>query len=461
MALLVDPLQISMQNPRSTALVSNQLSLTYGDLVNQVEKFKQQIDLAPPGLMAIAITPTISSVISYLAAISSNRPLVLLDPESDMTQNAWLFKNYDPAIIYGFEEAPPGFTRLGELFIHPTSKVVSTACLCLTTSGSTGSPKLVRLSHKALTANAQSISIALGIDDSHRAITSLPLNYSYGLSVLNSHLLSGAQIVLTNETIITRGFWSTFDERGCTSFAGVPYSYTLLRRLRFSPSDHPSLKSMTQAGGRLDLDSRKYFYNLLDSHEKQFVIMYGQTEATARMSILQHQDFIGHEESVGKAIPLGKFEILSDNNAKVEFLTEGQIFYSGPNVMDCYVSNSEDFDQASESLSQLNTGDRGYLDEDGFLYITGREKRIGKVYGTRINLDEVEEQIRVDGFSCAVTNMDDELHFFFEKNPSHSYDPVLLAGRFQLHSSVIKIHVIDSLPLLGNGKINYAQLHYL
>jgi acyl-CoA synthetase (AMP-forming)/AMP-acid ligase II len=129
--------------------------------------------------------------------------------------------------------------------------------------------------------------------------------------------------------------------------------------------------------------------------------------------------------------------------------------------MDCYVSSSDDFDRPAELQGTLKTGDRGYLDEEGFLYITGREKRIGKIHGTRLNLDDIENQMRSEGFMCAVINVADSLHFFFEKNPPHPYDAKSLAGRFQLHSSVVKIDELEALPLLNNGKIDYAALQNL
>jgi long-subunit acyl-CoA synthetase (AMP-forming) len=460
-ALRVDPFSISSQEQKNISLVTDKEELTYGQLAASVEEREQQLSLLPPGLMVLAIKPTIESVVNYLAALSNNRPLVLVDSNSDHKTAAWIFKNYDPAVIFGLEEKPTAFKESNNFFVRQPSKVVSTPCLCLTTSGSTGSPKLVRLSYSALTANAKSIAISLEIDDSERAITSLPLSYSYGLSVLNSHLISGARIILTDESIISREFWSEFDRHGGTTFAGVPYSYHLLKRLRFSPDKHPSLKTMTQAGGMLDIHSRKYFHKVLSESRKKFVIMYGQTEATARMSVLSHNEFIGHESSAGKAIPFGSFEIKRDRSTTDKNSNEGEIIYLGPNVMDCYVSESDDFDRTPELHGKLETGDRGYLDDDNFLYITGREKRIGKIHGTRLNLDDIENQIRAEGFVCAVVSINDSLQFFFEKIPVHPFDQKSLAGRYELHSSVVKINEMDSLPLLSNGKIDYSLLQNL
>jgi len=456
-----DPLQIRRQKPTNLALIEGGQSISYGELCLEVDRMQRRIDESPPGLMAIAFSPTIDSVVTYLSALASQRPLVLLEPGSTPANTEWLFRSYDPAIITGFTEKPDGFEKAQDLYVRIPDTLVTTPCLCLTTSGSTGSPKLVRLAYSSVSLNAQCISLALDINEGSRAITSLPLNYSYGLSVLNSHLFSGASVVLTTETILSRDFWHLFDVAQCTSFAGVPYSYSLLKRLRFSPDDHPSLQVMTQAGGKLDVTTRQHFHDLLDGYKKQFIIMYGQTEATARMSILPHNDFLGHEDSAGKAIPMGSFKILDELGEDLPPGYEGQIVYQGPNVMDCYVSNVADFDQSPKCHGELFTGDRGFLDTDGFLYITGREKRIGKIHGTRINLDEVEDLIHSDGFICAVTNLDEVLHFFFENQTPCDFTPKDLAQKFKVHSSSIKIHRIASLPLLSSGKVDYPRLEYL
>ena len=456
-----DPLQIRRQKPTNIALIDGGQSMSYGELCREVDHRQRKIDESPLGLMALAFSPTIDSVVTYLSALASRRPLVLLESGSTPASTEWLFRNYDPAIIAGFTEKPDGFKNAQDLYVRIPDTLVTNPCLCLTTSGSTGSPKLVRLSYSSVSLNAQSITLALNIDEGSRAITSLPLNYSYGLSVLNSHLFSGASVVLTAETILSRDFWNLFDIAQCTTFAGVPYSYSLLKRLRFSPTDHPSLQVMTQAGGKLDGATRQYFHQLLDGHKKQFIIMYGQTEATARMSVLPHSDFLQHEDSAGTAIPMGSFRILDEYGEELQPGNEGLIVYQGPNVMDCYVSNIADFDQSPKYHGELITGDRGFLDSDGFLYITGREKRIGKIHGTRINLDEVEDLIRSDGFSCAVTNLDEVLHFFFEKQAQCYFTPKDLAHKFKVHSSAIKIHIIELLPLLSSGKVDYPRLENL
>jgi acyl-CoA synthetase (AMP-forming)/AMP-acid ligase II len=420
-----------------------------------------KIDQLPPGIMAITLNPTFDSITLYLAALACRRPLIILASGSSGSSNSWLFDDYQPAIVSGIDDPPMGYLSADGFHYNPGAKKSTTTSLCLTTSGSTGSPKLVRLSYEAVSANAMSIAEALDIGKSSRAITSLPLNYSYGLSVLNSHLVAGGQIVLTADTIMSREFWLTFDSSRCTSFAGVPYSYTILKRLRFVPGDHPTLRVMTQAGGKLDIDSCRYFHQILSESGKQFVIMYGQTEATARMTVLQHSDFETHEKSVGKAIPKGLLKIIGDEFRIQERYVEGEVVYQGPNVMDRYVNSSDDFDEPGNIGGILHTGDRGYLDDEGYLYITGRQKRIGKIHGIRINLDEVEGQLRSNGTSCAVINVDDSIHVFVETNGDEHFTPKSIAERFRLHSSTVKLFEVAELPILSNGKIDYFSLQNL
>lgn len=457
-AISADPFRIRSKDQKTTALISDGKLKTYGELSFDVETMSKEIDKLPPGLMAITLEPTIDSITTYLAALSCNRPVVILEAGVNLKNSSWLFDNYEPAVVSGIKELPTDFQTDGNFAVRQTRSKITTGCLCLTTSGSTGSPKLVRLGYAAISANALSISEALSIGPQSRAITSLPLNYSYGLSVLNSHLIAGGQIVLTDENIMSRNFWTTLDSNGCTTFAGVPYSYAILKRLRFAPQDHPSLTMMTQAGGRLDLASRRYFHQILNEVGIQFVIMYGQTEATARMTVLLHDEFEDHEESVGRVIPDGHIEIISDEIKTQENYQEGEIVYRGPNVMDQYVTNSQDFDSPSDIGGVLHTGDRGYLNDDGYLYITGRQKRIGKIHGIRINLDEVEEQINSRGNSCAVLNDGDSLCIFFEGGSREKLSVKLIAEIFRLHSSTIKTFELDEIPRISNGKIDYHSL---
>ena len=181
--------------------------------------------------------------------------------------------------------------------------------LLLTTSGSTGSPKLVRLSYENVKANAESIAEYLSIDENERPITSLPMYYSYGISVINSHYIKDATLLLTDHPVIQKLFWMFAQDEKATSIAGVPFTYEMLRRLRIFKMDLPYLKTMTQAGGKLNAKLAKEYIENAQATGKRFFVMYGQTEATARMSYLPLDKALEKYASIGIAIPGGRFAI--------------------------------------------------------------------------------------------------------------------------------------------------------
>ena len=249
--------------------------------------------------------------------------------------------------------------------------------LLLTTSGSTGSPKLVRQSYTNIQENAKSIAEYLKIDETERPITTLPMNYTYGLSIINSHILKGAAILVTQHTLMEREFWKFFRESEATSFGGVPYTYEILKKLRFFNMELPSLRYMTQAGGKLSPQLHKEFAEYAESHQKQFIVMYGQCEATARMAYLPAEKALEKYGSMGIAIPGGRLELIDVNGKFIEKPDEvGELVYYGPNVTLGYAQEAGDLKKADERNGRLETGDMAKRDNDGFYYIVGRKKEI-------------------------------------------------------------------------------------
>ena len=263
-----------------------------------------------------------------------------------------------------------------DLEVHPD------LALLLTTSGSTGSPKLVRLTLRNLAANAESIAQYLQLTPQERPITSLPMSYSYGLSVINSHLQVGATIVFTEDGVLQREFWDAVDQHHCTSFAGVPYTYQMLLQTGLLNKKGSSLRTLTQAGGRLEERYIQQMYDLAMARGWKFMVMYGQTEATARISYVPFERLGGKVGSVGIAIPNGLLSV--DEHT-------GELVYRGPNVMLGYAECRDDLAKGDELHGVLRTGDLARQDDDGYFYITGRLKRFLKLFGKRFNLDDVEK----------------------------------------------------------------------
>ena len=373
--------------------------------------------LAGETVVFLPITTTVADVARYLAALRLGKPVVLLDPDGDHS-----------ALIDRFTTDA----------VHPD------LALLLTTSGSTGNPKLVRLSAGAVRANAEQIADSLGITGNDVAITTLPLFYSYGLSVLHSHLVRGATVVLERTGLMQREFWNAVTGHGVTSAAFVPSQYEMLRRLRFDPAKYPALRTLTQAGGRLRAELATDFAQRMASVGGRLFVMYGQTEAAPRMATLPPDRLADKAGSVGVALPRGRFVIEDD-----------EVVYHGPNVMMGYADTAADLVKGDELGGVLRTGDLGRLDDEGFLFITGRLKRMAKVFGVRINLDDVEKH-----FPVAAVAGDDKLVVVGE-NLSDDEARTLrtkIADWLGTHYTGVIVQSIGALPLLPNGKTDYRAL---
>jgi acyl-CoA synthetase (AMP-forming)/AMP-acid ligase II len=400
----------------------------------------------------------------YLAAVEAGHAVALLDDGLSAEFKAGLIERYAPELILGSSEASvaaAGYdgATLGDCLHLSRRKEVQEGeiapalAVLLSTSGSTGSPKFVRLTKDNVTANARSIveGLAIGADD--RAISSLPLHYSYGLSVLNTHLLAGAAVVLTNDGLMSPGFWQVFRETECTSFAGVPYSYQVLRRLGVEGLKIPSLQTMTQAGGKLQVDLVAQFHQTMADRGGRFFVMYGQTEATARIAILPYDRLPEKLGSAGRAIPGGSFEIDG------EVGQSGELIYRGPNVMMGYASGREDLALGDVQQGRLATGDLAHLDAEGFVYIEGRMKRDAKLFGLRINLDEIESMLRVHG-PTAVIGAPDKLVIFCEHGDEESLTRyrMELAAKLKVNHRALEFHRLAQIPVTSSGKVDYQAL---
>ena len=423
-------------------------SLTYSELSQ-----KTSVSV-PRGLVFCLAHNNLDTFLGYVTCLQSGLPIVMLDGSKPKEVIDALIEVYRPEYIWdgGLKE-----TGLTGGVINPE------LALCLTTSGSTGSPKFVRLSAKNILANADSIAEYLEIDDYERPITTLPMYYSYGLSVINSHLLKGATILLTNHTYAQREFWNFLKEQKATSIAGVPYTYEVLRRLRFFRMDLPYLKVMTQAGGKLNKDIAKEYIDFAAANGKKFYVMYGQTEATARMSYLPWESAQEKYASMGVAIPGGKFSLMDADGKEITAPeVDGELIYEGPNVSLGYAECRADLAKGDENYGVLHTGDVARRDADGYYYITGRLKRFVKVWGNRCNLDAAEQIVKSNvTTSCACAGVDDKITVFVTENGLEESIISLLADKTGLNSKAFEVKVIDAIPVKDSGKIDYPALQRL
>ncbi|MEZ7129068.1 AMP-binding protein [Nonomuraea sp. AD125B] len=414
-----------------------------GELERRIVRTVEILARLRPGPLFCGMRNNLASVLRYLAAFRSGRPVALLDPDLSPGTLAELAARFRPAALLGFTHAADGSSpaRRDTPEPHPDLAVL------LATSGSTGNPKLVRLSRQAVLANAASIATALSITPDEVAPTSLPLHYSYGLSVLNSHLAAGATVMLTEAGLLERSFWAHLDAHHCTSLAAVPYQYEMLRRLRYDRAEHPSIATLTQAGGRLAPEIVTEFAAKAD----RFFVMYGQTEATARIAVLPPDRLADKLGSVGRAVPGGRLEIDGDG--------DGEVVYHGLNVMMGYAETAADLARGDDLGGVLRTGDLGRLDAEGFLHLTGRLKRIAKIFGVRVNLDDVERLLRNAG-PAAATSGDDRVTVWAEGLDAAGCAGLArrLGAELRLHWSGFDVRPIDRLPLLATGKVDYRSL---
>ena len=315
--------------------------LTYAQLEKDIKTIAEV--MKPRKFTFCLCENTLGSFVGYVAFMTHNIPTVLLDGSKDMGIVLGLANHYMPEYIWiptnrvdELGHGVPVITYEDYTLINwadTQHEIHPDILLCLTTSGTTGSPKLVKLTEKNLKSNAESIAEYLKITEKERAITSLPMYYSFGMSVINSHLIKGATLLLTDKAVIQREFLNFLKEGKATSIAGVPYTYEMLRRLRFLKMDLPELKTMIQAGGKLNANIVKEYVESAKATGKEFIVMYGQTEAAPRMSYLPFDKALEKYASIGIAIPGGKLSVRDVNDQEITTPdTDGELIYEGPKV---------------------------------------------------------------------------------------------------------------------------------
>jgi acyl-CoA synthetase (AMP-forming)/AMP-acid ligase II len=462
---------LASHNPASLAIVDADLGveIPYGQLVERVAQagnfLRRNVDR---GLVFHAATNTVESVVLYLACLDTGCPVCLFDLGMAHRLEP-ILRAYDPdaillpqdatmsADLTASEPTPEASYLISSWRVdRPAPLLHPDLALLLMTSGSTGNPKLVRLTRGNLLANAESIVSYLGIEPGERSMQSLPMQYSYGLSLVNSHLLAGGTVVLTRHSFLRPEFWKAFDQSGCTSLAGVPYMYETLHRLRFDPKRHPSLRTMTQAGGGLRRDLIASFHAGARAARCRFFVMYGQTEATARISYVPSERLGEKIGSIGVPIPSGRLTL-----AAVEKSELRELVYNGPNVMMGYAESGEDLAHGDELGGTLRTGDLGMVDDDGFFWLTGRLNRFAKLFGRRISLEDVEKEIESRyPVRVAAVNCGGKLVVYAAAREKVDLDVIgrQLARQLNVPLQAISVEAIQTIPLTASGKKDYRAL---
>lgn len=434
-------------------------AVSYAELKRMTDEWAAKVP--PRSLVFLLVGNNLDSLVAYVACLNHGIVPLMLDAKIDGQLLRRFIEVYRPDFIwrpgecgYVLEEGQRTEDRGQRVFYDGLA-------LLLTTSGSTGSPKLVRQSYENIKANTASIVEYLKLDSTERPITTLPMNYTYGLSIINTHLSVGATILLTEKSIMQREFWNFFTEQGATSFGGVPYTYEMLDKLMFFRRKLPSLRTMTQAGGKILPALHQKFAEYAQREGKNFVVMYGQCEATARMSYLPPERALDKVGSMGVAIPGGKFTLIDvDGNEITEPEVTGELVYDGANVTLGYAECAEDLAKGDERHGRLVTGDMAKRDAEGFYYIVGRKKRFLKIFGNRVNLDETERLIkaRFPGMDCACCGVDDKMKIFVTEVGKETEVRDFVAETTHLNFTAFDVALIDSIPKNASGKTLYSEL---
>lgn len=439
---------------------------------NELENFSRQFEsLIPSGSLTFSLcSNSIESFKGYFSFIRNGVVPLMLDASLDKELLLKLVDTYSPKFIWlpkeritDFEDTHTLFSYGDYILIKRSSEIKFEShkdlALLLTTSGSTGSPKLVKISLKNLKSNANSIAEYLCLDKNERPVTTLPMNYSFGLSIINSHLIVGATILFTSKSLIERDFWPFLKEQKATSISGVPYTFEILKKLRFFQSNAPFIKTITQAGGMLNNELNKEISEYCQKFDKKLFIMYGQTEATARMSYLPPEFTISKLGSIGIPIPGGEFSLIDDFGETIYGDNiVGELVYKGNNVSMGYALSSEDISSGDENNGILFTGDLAKRDKDDYYYIVGRKKRFIKIYGNRVNLDETEILLKDIISDCACIGEDDHMCVFVNDQDRIDEIKNFISLKMRIHYSAFSVKFIDKIPKNSFGKTIYSKL---
>lgn len=426
------------------ALRSASATLSYAALDRRVAASRRELDALGPGtrhLVRLRPAATLDFVVAWLAAYSGGHA-ALLTHDDGLARAYGVSAEHDGAWRTTGATAPD---------LHPDLR------LLLSTSGSTGSPKLVRLSAANLESNAAAIADYLGLTGDDVALTTLPLDYCYGLSVLHSHLLAGAALVLDDRSVTDPALWERARAEGVTSFAGVPYTFDLLGAAGWPVL--PTLRQVTQAGGRLAPERVRALAEQGRREGWELVVMYGQTEATARMAYLPPELAVSHPGAVGVPVPGGSLRIDPVDGAEPGV---GELVYAGPNVMMGYAEAPADLALGSE-LDELRTGDLARLTPEGLVEIVGRRSRFAKLFGQRIDLDRVQTLLGLGGYDVGCAEAADGRHLVVAVPGSP--DAATLAEVAQaavtgtgLPAHAVLVVPVAALPRLPNGKLDQQAI---
>ena len=408
-------------------------------------------------------------VAGYLGMTEAGAVPLMLDSKLDKELIRHFYDLYRPSYLWipvDFAEGIKSrivFSELGYCLVktdQPPYPLHPDLQLLMTTSGSTGSPKLVRYKKGNLEANARNVAEAFSWSEYERPVCDLGIQYTMGLNVINTHLYVGATLLLTTANLMSSDFWDFVEKEKATNFTGVPFSYEILSRLHFEKMNLPALTTLAQGGGKLTAKRFREYASYAKEKNKRFIATFGTTETAARMSVLPADEAERRNGSIGKAIPEGELFLIDEGGSvQTRMEAEGELCYKGPNVTMGYAYNQEDLQKGDEWCGTFYTGDLARRDKDGFYYIVGRKSRFLKLLSYRISLDQCEnlirEQLEID---CACTGNDQQMEIYITENDCEEKIIDLICNKTGLYRTLFKVIKIDSIERTSSGKIKYDRL---
>ena len=446
------------EQQRIAAVDDSGCSITYGEICDFAKEFSKH--LPQRSLIFILSENCIGSLLGYTAALSNRIVPLIISAATEEGLYNHLYNLYQPEFLW-LPQAKAGemevvFSSWEYCLVktgNQPTPMYEELSLLLPTSGSTGSPKLVRHSYRNIEANADNVMRLFKLDGSEKAMAILPMHYTMGLSVITSHLLAGATLLLSGRSLLDKGFWATLKE--ATSFTGVPYSYEILTKMRFTRMDLPNLRVITQGGGKLTESMWNTLSQYAQDKGKQFIATYGQSECTARMAYLPAEMAMEKVCSIGIAEPGGRLSIVDDNgNETFEGEAQGEMVYRGENVTLGYATCRDDLLKGDENHGVMHTGDLARRDADGCYFIIGRLKRFLKIYGLRIGLDEVERMIEAEyHIDCYCKGDDEKLIVLVTDVNLKDILPSFIEEKTHLFHQRIEVQVVQEILRNEAGKV--------
>ena len=440
--------------------------LTYADVCETIGAFR---DLRIPRCVVFCLCESCAgSLIGYLAFENNGQVPLLLSAGLDAGLRGNLAAAYAPCFYWAPERlagelgGEQVFSAYGYVLLktgaepYPLNEKLS---MLLTTSGSTGSPKLVRHKYGNLEANAENVAKVFGWTAEEVGICDLPMNYTMGLNVINSHLFAGASVLMVKANLMDPDFWEFIRVNGGTSFCGVPFSYEIMRRIGFDRMDLPKLRTLAEGGGKLTDKMFRWVAAYAQNSGKRFCATFGTSETSARMAFLDPSLATEKIGSIGKAIPNGELFLLDEVPGEDGSVT-GELAYRGPNVTMGYALCKDDLMKGDEFCGEYHTGDIAKRDADGFYYIIGRKGRFLKLFGLRVSLDETERILKTQypnvDFIC--TGDDKRMVIFTTEETLRDQIVPFISGKTNLHNSAFRVILIDEIPRNEYGKVQFAEL---